>query len=163
MKKCAKCNLELPLSDFWNQKTVKSGYRSRCKECLGFKGTKQWGTVNKSSKETQSQRMREWKARQPAGIYKITCVENDRVYIGESKCLPMRWIGHKSALNCEKGKTNTLLQEDWDLYGENSFAFETLEELEKDKTLLRDRELFYIRQLSEKGYELYNSENKENK
>ena len=163
MKKCSKCNLELPLSDFWKQKTVKSGYRSRCKECLGFKGTKQWGITNKPSKESQSQKMNEWKGRQPSGIYRITCLENGRVYIGESKCLPMRWISHKSALNCNIGKTNKLLQEDWSLYGEDSFTFETLEELEKDKTLLYDRELFYIKKFKDEGFDLYNKERLENK
>ena len=163
MKKCSKCNLELPLDNFWKQKTVKSGYRSRCKKCLGYKAKQQWGVKKKPSKELQKQRIREWKTRQPAGIYKITCLENGRVYIGESKCVPMRWISHKSALNCKDGKTNKLLQEDWDLYGEDSFTFETLEEMDKDKDLLYDRELFYIKQFNEKGFELYNKERLEDK
>ena len=163
MKKCAKCNLELPLSDFWKQKTVKSGYRSRCKKCLGYKETKQWGVKTKPSKDKQNKRMNEWKARQPAGIYKITCLANGRVYIGESKCLPLRWISHKSALKCTGGKTNRLLQEDWDRLGEDCFAFEIIEKTKQDKNLLYNRELFYIRQFSEEGYELYNSERLENK
>lgn len=163
MKKCSKCNLELPLDNFWKQKTVKSGYRSRCKKCLGYKAKQQWGVINKPTKEYQRKKLSEWKDKQPAGIYKITCLENGRVYIGESKCLPMRWIGHKSALNCEDGKTNKLLQEDWDLYGEGSFAFETIEEMDKDKNLLYDRELFYIKQFDEKGFELYNKERLEDK
>lgn len=163
MKKCSKCNLELPLDNFWKQKTVKSGYRSRCKKCLGYKEKRQWGVVKKPSKDLQNQRMKEWKAQQPAGIYKITCLKNGRVYIGETKCLPMRWISHKSALNCDDRKTNKLLQEDWDLYGEGSFEFETLEEMDRDKDLLYDRELFYIKQFSEKGFELYNIERLENK
>ena len=163
MKKCTKCNLELPLDNFWKQKTVKSGYRSRCKKCLGYKEKRQWGVRKKPSKDLQKQRMDDWKDRQSAGIYKITCLENGRVYIGESKCLPMRWISHKSALNCTDGKTNKLLQEDWDLYGEDSFVFETLEEMDKDKDLLYDRELFYIKQFDEKGFELYNKERLEEK
>lgn len=162
-QKCLSCSLILELcpENFWKQKTTKSGYRSKCKKCLGFKETKQWGVrkkPSKQSKELQKQRVKEWKAKQPAGIYKITCLKNGRVYIGESKCLPQRWTSHKSALNCDKGKTNKLLQEDWDLYGEDSFVFETLEEMDKDKVLLYDRELFYIKQFDEKGFELYNKE-----
>jgi len=164
-QKCVSCNLivELCSENFWKQRTTKSGYRSKCKKCLGFKETKRWGVKTRPSKDKQNKRMNEWKARQPAGIYKITCMENGRVYIGESKCLPLRWISHKSALNCEKGKTNKLLQEDWDLYGEGSFTFETLEQLEKDKDLLYGRELFYIKQFDEKGFKLYNRERLENK
>jgi hypothetical protein len=128
----------------------KSRERAKAKDPEGF---------HKRNRE----KVNEWKARQPAGIYRITCLENGRVYIGESKCIPVRWISHKSALNCEKGRTNKLLQEDWDLYGESSFAFEILEQLEKDKDLLYDRELFYIKQFDEKGFELYNRERLEDK
>ena len=158
MKKCTKCKKELPLSSFWKQKTVKSGYRSRCKNCLGYKGKQQWGVVKEIPKEVRAQYKRGWKAKQPAGIYKITCSSNGRVYIGETKCIPSRWISHKSDLRRLKGKTNPLLQEDWDKFGESAFTFKVLEETEKDKTLLYERELFYIRKFHSEGYDLYNKE-----
>ena len=164
-QKCTSCSLILELSpdNFWKQKTTKSGYRSKCKKCLGYRETKKWGVETKPSKETQRERMSEWKSRQPAGVYKIVCLQNGRVYVGESNCIPMRWTSHKSALNCKNGKTNKLLQEDWNKFGESSFIFEVLEETEKNKNLLYDRELFHIRQLSEQGLELYNRERLEDK
>tara|TARA_A100001391_G_scaffold191443_1_gene164786 strand:- start:193 stop:681 length:489 start_codon:yes stop_codon:yes gene_type:complete len=158
MKKCTKCKKELPLSSFWKQKTTKSGYRSQCKNCLGFKGKSQWGVVKEIPKEVRAQHQRDWKSRQPAGIYKITCSANKRVYIGETKCLRSRWTSHKSDLNRPKGKTNSLLQEDWNKFGESAFTFEVLEEAEKDKAFLYERELFYIRKFHGEGCELYNKE-----
>ena len=160
-QKCTSCGLimELCSENFWKQKTKKSGYRSRCKKCLGYKAKSQWDIVNKPSKEAQSKRMREWKERQPAGIYKITCVENGRVYIGETKCLPIRWISHKSALKCKNGKTNSLLQEDFNKYGEEAFEWTIIKELEKeDKEALLLEEARTIQRYLEDGIELYNAQ-----
>ncbi|KKL88039.1 hypothetical protein LCGC14_1928720 [marine sediment metagenome] len=36
MKKCIKCGRVLPLDNFGRDKTLKSGLRSRCKECTGI-------------------------------------------------------------------------------------------------------------------------------
>ena len=163
MKKCKGCGLSLSLDNFWKQKTVKSGYRARCKSCLGFKDKQRWGVVNKPTKEYQRKKLSEWKDRQPAGVYKITCLDNDRVYIGETKCIPMRWISHRSDLGRSKGKTNSLLQEDWDKYGESSFEFEVIEETKKDKDFLYERELYFINKYHSEGYELYNRERLEDK
>lgn len=33
MKKCSKCNIELPISEFWKDKYKKDGLRSACKNC----------------------------------------------------------------------------------------------------------------------------------
>ena len=33
MKKCTKCRIQKPLTEFYKQKTVKSGRRASCKEC----------------------------------------------------------------------------------------------------------------------------------
>jgi predicted GIY-YIG superfamily endonuclease len=101
--------------------------------------------------------LKSWKASHPAGIYKITCVENSRVYIGESKCMRHRWTSHKSALRKTKGRTNDLLQEDWDKFGEKSFVFEIIEELPKNKDILLQREYEYINAAIKEGLELYNN------
>jgi predicted GIY-YIG superfamily endonuclease len=101
--------------------------------------------------------IKSWKAGQPAGIYKITCIKNGRVYIGESKCMRMRWSSHKSDLRRDNAKTNTLLQEDWDKFGEQAFVFEVLEELPKDKDVLLEREYHYINNAIKEGAELYNN------
>jgi hypothetical protein len=68
-----------------------------------------------------------------------------------------RWNSHKSALRKPKGKANTLLQEDWDKFGEQSFIFEIIEELPKDKDILLQREYEYINAAIEEGLELYNN------
>ena len=33
MKKCSKCGRELPLSEFYHNRSTKDGYSDRCKEC----------------------------------------------------------------------------------------------------------------------------------
>jgi DNA-binding NarL/FixJ family response regulator len=61
------------------------------------------------------------------GIYKISCLQDSRVYIGSSKDIKRRWSEHVKALN--KGNhRNSNLQLDWDCYGDESFIFEILEE-----------------------------------
>ena len=163
MKRCSKCKEELPLSSFWKQKTTKSGYRSQCKACLGYKAKSQWGVIKETPKEIKAESQRNWKSKQPAGIYKITCSKNGRIYIGETKCIPSRWFSHKSDLNRPKGITNQLLQKDWSEFGEKAFNFEVIEELGKDKKILLEREKFYIRKFHGEGYELYNKEKLEDK
>ena len=108
--------------------------------------------VRKESRKS----VKNYKSKTPAGIYKITCTHNGRVYIGESKSVNMRWTSHKSALKCDKGKTNKLLQEDWDNFGEEGFKFEILEILPKDKDILRQKEMEYLKKEMENGTEIYN-------
>jgi len=74
-----------------------------------------------------------------SGIYAITCLKNNKKYIGQTKGLNERLYQHKYYL-----KNNTshhpLLQEDWDKYGEDCFNFEVLE----TTNCLDDRERYYI-------------------
>jgi len=74
-----------------------------------------------------------------SGIYMITCLANNKIYIGQSKGLRERLYQHKYYL-----KNNTshhpLLQEDWNKYNENDFKFEVLEITDN----LDEREQFYI-------------------
>ena len=60
-----------------------------------------------------------------SGIYKITCIINNRVYIGSSKDISRRIGEHKSELRLNKHH-NRLLQEDYNLYGMDNFKFETV-------------------------------------
>jgi hypothetical protein len=157
-RECCSCGEILPLSKefFWKQKTQKCGFRSRCKVCLGCKGKQQWGVVNKPAKELQRARMKEWKSNQKAGIYKITCTSNGKIYIGESLCLPMRWVQHKSNLRNNSNRANQDLLKDWNNFGEDQFTFEILEEGEKNKATLLEREHYYMQKLQSEGYKLYN-------
>lgn len=60
------------------------------------------------------------------GIYKITCLKNNKIYIGSSKTMLIRWRNHIKLLNSGK-HTNMFLQEDWDECGKDHFIFEVLE------------------------------------
>ena len=57
------------------------------------------------------------------GIYKITCKENDKVYIGRSIDIDKRLKAHRCSLRSGK-HINKKLQSDFNKYGENSFTFE---------------------------------------
>lgn len=60
------------------------------------------------------------------GIYKISCSQEDKVYIGSSVNITRRWVEHRRDLN--KGTHHCCnLQEAWDAYGDESFMFETVE------------------------------------
>ncbi len=81
-----------------------------------------------------------------AGIYKLTCDKNDKIYIGKSINIRNRLRSHK---NC-KGKCyfeNAILKHGWD-----SFTVEILEIFEnfdksnnEHKMLIVDREEYYIK------------------
>ena len=66
-----------------------------------------------------------------SGVYKIECILNNKVYIGQSNNIYYRWSRHKSKLrkNCH---LNYLLQNDYNKYGENNFKFIILEKTDVD-------------------------------
>ena len=66
------------------------------------------------------------------GVYKITNVKNDKIYIGSSKNILKRWKAHISELENNKHK-NYYLQDDWNEYGKDSFVFEILEQCPESK------------------------------
>ena len=73
------------------------------------------------------------------GIYKITCLQNNRSYIGQSGGVIGRVGSHVSSL--ERGShSNKELQEDYRLYGANKFVFEFLEQTDD----YYNREAYYI-------------------
>jgi len=61
-----------------------------------------------------------------AGIYKITCIANNKVYIGSTTDVRKRWYWHKGDLRANRHH-NSHLQFAWNKYGEQSFEFEILE------------------------------------
>lgn len=76
-----------------------------------------------------------------AGIYKIQNNVTGKVYIGCSYNIEKRWKSHLYMLR--KGTHHsTKLQNSWDMYGEESFKFEILEEvaLSTDKQVLFELE-----------------------
>lgn len=78
------------------------------------------------------------------GIYKIECLPTKKIYIGMSKRIHRRWSEHRNELRKNK-HTNSYLQNSWNKYGENSFKFSIIEELPKEKSLLENREKFWIK------------------
>ena len=93
------------------------------------------------------------------GIYKITNLKNNKVYIGESLDIKKRWGTHKQHLT-KRVHDNKYLQHSWDKYGEKYFYFEVLEEMNTTVTKkeLKLKELFYIKEyqsyLKSKGYNI---------
>ena len=82
-----------------------------------------------------------------AGIYVITNLVNNKKYVGSTHNFLVRWRSHKSMLN--RGvHFNNHLQNSWNKYGEESFKFSILEEiddtLDNINELLIEREEFYI-------------------
>ena len=92
-----------------------------------------------------------------AGVYKITCLKNNKVYVGGSTHVKQRWYGHKSALKHNR-HNNPILQGDWNEFGEGSFVFEMIEEMPADtpKSIVRERELQEISILIESNIKFYN-------
>jgi group I intron endonuclease len=86
------------------------------------------------------------------GIYKITCVDNNKVYIGSSSNIQQRWLAHKSKL--KRGKHNQNLLNSYNKYGMDSFIFEILEEC--NVLDLIKREIYWADFYKNKGYILFN-------
>lgn len=91
------------------------------------------------------------------GIYKITNLTNNKVYIGQSKNIEERWSNHrKDSFNIKDVEYNSPLHRAIRKYGLSNFEFQVIEEcLVKD---LDEREKYYIRAYEsyplskEKGY-----------
>lgn len=75
------------------------------------------------------------------GIYKITCLATQEVYIGQSTAISRRWATHRRELK-QGVHYNKHMQRTYDKYGEDSFVYEVLEQCPKNK--LDEREIFYI-------------------
>lgn len=75
------------------------------------------------------------------GIYKITNIQNNKIYIGSAHNFRERWARHKCQLNSQKHHSKHL-QRAWNKWGEKNFKFEIIEECE-DAVLL-EREQYYL-------------------
>jgi group I intron endonuclease len=89
------------------------------------------------------------------GIYTITCIADNKVYVGQSQNIKFRFNIHKSHLRHKKHR-NSYLQRAWDKYGENNFIFEVKEICSIGE--LNDKEVFWIKKLGsnhrDKGFNL---------
>lgn len=85
---------------------------------------------------------RQFKDKKPSGIYKITCLPDDKIYIGQSVNVPNRFSEHiKRGLGAEPATRNRLYpaMKKW---GVENFIFELLEEVPREK--LDERERYWI-------------------
>ena len=88
-----------------------------------------------------------------SGIYCIENKANNTKYVGKSIELNNRWDKHISGLRRNK-HDNKYLQNSWNKHGEDSFIFYILEEC--DKSVLSEREIYYIKELNTKRPDGYN-------
>ena len=70
------------------------------------------------------------KAKRPMGVYRIRNTRNDKSYIGFGTDLPAKINRHKAELKFGSHR-NRELQDEWNLFGESSFQFEVLDELDQ--------------------------------
>ena len=98
------------------------------------------------------------------GIYKITNIKNNKVYIGESLNIIKRWSEHINELK-NNNHCNYKLQNDFNKYGINNFKFEVILYLDEsiknyvDKYLLIYYEDKYIKEYNSisSGYNIENT------
>lgn len=78
----------------------------------------------------------------PSGIYKITCLPDSKIYIGQSVNVPNRFSEHiKRGLGAEPVTKNRLYSA-MKKWGVENFTFELMEEVPRDK--LNERERYWI-------------------
>ena len=78
------------------------------------------------------------------GIYKITNLDNGKMYVGQSTNIEKRWDDHKLLLN-KNQHSNLRLQYSWNAHGEDRFDFSILEECDIDE--LNDLEIYWVDKL----------------
>lgn len=88
-----------------------------------------------------------------SGVYKITNVVNNKVYIGSSVSLKKRKALHFSDLKRDK-HCNIYLQNSYNKYGIDCFLFEIIEICQPLECL--EREQFYINKYIKDGTSIYN-------
>lgn len=78
------------------------------------------------------------------GVYKITNLINQKIYIGVSIDIEKRWKQHKNYyLDSSNKEYNKYLYQDFRKYGLENFSFEVIEEVSKDE--IYDREKYWIK------------------
>ncbi len=105
----------------------------------------------------------EYKSIKPRiGVFQIRNTANGKIYIEGSTNLDKIWNRHRAQLNFG-GHPNTTLQQEWKTFGENSFVFEVLDELNlpdeatdddarKELKLLESMFIEELQPFGDKGY-----------
>ncbi len=90
--------------------------------------------------QQRKQAIRAWKEREPVwGAFAIRCETSGQAWVGSSPNLPAAhnsiWFSLRAGLHRERA-----LQEAWNAHGEQSFAFETLEQMKDQPNPLTFRD-----------------------
>lgn len=92
------------------------------------------------------------------GIYKITNIKNNKIYIGKSTDIKRRWKEHIRHSKDEHKRKKCPLHMAINKYGKDLFKFEVIEECKVD--VLDEREMYYIKLFDsknkKKGYNITN-------
>ena len=97
---------------------------------------------NYISKPTKDMVKRVLEGKDPTGVYKVTNIETNEVYIGKSTSVGSRWINHVKSAEGLEGVADSQFQRALRDYGVENFTWELLEEIPKDK--LTEREKYWI-------------------
>ena len=94
------------------------------------------------------------------GVFKITNTVNGKIYVGSAPNLKNKWLTLKGALQMGNFM-NSALQKDWNEYGEESFAYEVLEEKSDEDVNdkhweIKQMELLWLSELEPFGDRGYN-------
>jgi len=185
-KKCTKCGIEKPLTEFHKRSASKDGHCSRCRECrlkymaeyhsrpevkenlleynsrpeVKEKKCQRSAERYSQNKEEILNQLAEYrskrKSEQPNCVYQIYNSINGKIYIGETTRGKLRWKKHLRDLRGNRHK-NKQLQEDFNKCGEDAFEWTILKEFERDdKDALLLEEAKTIQQYIQDGFELYN-------
>lgn len=109
---------------------------------------KKFATLNKLiydnyiSKPAKEMVKRVLSGKDPSGIYKVTNINTNEVYIGKSTSIGTRWINHIKSAEGLDGVADSQFQRALRDYGVENFTWELLEEVPKEK--LTERERYYI-------------------
>jgi len=91
-----------------------------------------------------------------SGIYQITNINNNKIYIGHSININFRWYVHLD--NLLKGiHPNYKLQEDFNTYGLSAFNFRILELLDGKENLIKKEQQYLDNINFKSNYNIYNS------
>ena len=120
--------------------------------------------MNKIEKEKAEQkrianrnRKRKQRENEPAGIYLIKNTSNNKEYVGKSSHINTRKVNHFSMLRKNSHK-NKDLQDDYNLFGEESFEFSIIEKVQdntSEENLLRKEAEHILKKIKERK-DIYN-------
>ena len=122
-RECTKCGEYKPWSEYNKDKSKANGYNCQCRVCSH--------KYMKANRERHLKVLRDWRLRQPGGVYLITTREGR--YVGQSNHMHARVIIHPS------DKTSPCL-------GKEVLEWEVLEYIE-DSVLRLQREKYWIKKL----------------